>query len=307
MKLFRRSLAFHLGFALLLVAGACGSGNSSDSGSDSTAPVQTTQPTQPDATEPDTTQPDTTQPDTTQPDPAPVSEVGDLFDGEGPRDTRLGGFVLWDSASARFCGVLMESFPPQCGNPWVVIANPDSLDVKFEDAQGVRWTQGSVEVDGHFDGDRFVVGSLTDLVAPSESDKALVTAFAAFAAAPNEATAAALPLAEMVTLGLGSDILSEISATELADPQRWTFLVDDFQGYAGPFSALDLVEEPFTITVGSHPRCAGPPVPPPAGFEDARRLSIQPELATSCLEWWTVDFFLDGESVAAVTMDLFGP
>jgi hypothetical protein len=36
-------------------------------------------------------------------------------------------------------------------------------------------------------------------------------------------------------------------------------------------------------------------------------VSIQPELATSCLEWWTVDFFVDDDVVQAVTLDLFGP
>ncbi|NNE74823.1 MAG: hypothetical protein HKN26_14250 [Acidimicrobiales bacterium] len=114
-------------FALTLVASACGS----------------------DADEPDAT--------TTSADPGEPIGVEDLFDGEGAREAVVEGFVVWDQQGARLCAVLMESFPPQCGNPAVVIANPDDLTVELQSEQGVRWTDGIVALDGRFDGDRFIL------------------------------------------------------------------------------------------------------------------------------------------------------
>lgn len=64
----------------------------------------------------------------------------------------------------------------------------------------------------------------------------------------------------------------------------------------------------MTITIGAHAHRASLPVPPPAGFESHRRISVQPAEATSCLEWSTVELFIDNQdNVAAITLDLFEP
>ncbi len=255
----------------------------------------------------------TDEPPTTETATAPTLEpddaigVAELFDGEGARDGTFTGFVLWDDASARLCEVSMESFPPQCGGMWVVIANPAGLDADLEEAQGVRWTEGFAELVGRFDGQRLVLDAQADTVVPRAEDQELVAAFLAHAAAPTETTAADLPFAEETAIGLADQILVTLNRSELVDPGRWSLDVAEYDGYSGPFSALDIATEPAVVTVGAHSRCVGPPVSPPAGFDDLRRVSIQPELATSCLEWWTVDFFVDDDVVQAVTLDLFGP
>lgn len=88
---------------------------------------------------------------------APVA-VDDLASAE-PGPVTVRGFVVWDAASARLCGVLMESFPAQCGGASVVIADPERLDVTFDEEQGVRWTPNAVVLTADYDGTRL---TLTD-------------------------------------------------------------------------------------------------------------------------------------------------
>ena len=133
-----------------------------------------------------------------------------------------------------------------------------------------------------------------------------MTAFLAHAADPSDETAAALPFAEEVELGLGRDVAT-FGRAELGQPSTWIVDREEYQGFAGPFDLLSIVAEPVVTTIGDHPRCAGPPVAAPEGFEDHRRVSIQPETASSCIEWWTIDMFLVDGQVEAVTLDLFGP
>lgn len=52
------------------------------------------------------------------------------------------------------------------------------------------------------------------------------------------------------------------------------------------------------------------PQPPPSGLQDLRRVSVQPpeQSIESCLEWSTVDFFVDEDGlVVAITVDLWEP
>ncbi len=64
----------------------------------------------------------------------------------------LDGFVVELDGVAKLCEALLESFPPQCGEPSVTIANIDELDATFATEQGVRWTDLSVRVVGTVDG-----------------------------------------------------------------------------------------------------------------------------------------------------------
>jgi len=239
--------------------------------------------------------------------------VSALFDGEGPRNALVAGFVFWDVTGVRLCELLLESFPPQCGGAWLVIADPVNLDVALGDiatgsaSDGISWTNTTAEIPAYFDGDRLIVGG-PGAADPSEQDLALAEAFVDFAAGPNPDTAAQVPFADLVEIGLGPDALKVLSGDDLADPSAWVFDTEFFRAYTGPFSALTLVKEPFTVTIGTHPHCASPPVAPPSGFETYRRVSLQPETATSCLEWWTVDLFVSADgTIGAVTLDLYEP
>jgi hypothetical protein len=85
----------------------------------------------------------------------PLSVEG-LLEAEPQGEVLVVGFVVADSGGSRLCSALAESFPPQCGGSAVKITGLDALDIQFEEAQGVRWTDLSVVVEG-----RYVDGTLT--------------------------------------------------------------------------------------------------------------------------------------------------
>ena len=102
---------------------------------------------------------------------------------------------------------------------------------------------------------------------PTEADAAIVEALVAFAKSPDRTTWAKLPLRERVRLGLGSRLVKDAPAAELADPSAWTLDVKIFRAYVGPFSALELLarhEGALDLTVGIasplrlRPGCAAP-------------------------------------------------
>lgn len=148
--------------------------------------------------------------------------------------------------------------------------------------------------------------------APTEEDARSMAALTRFARSPGPDAHAEIPFAGEVRLGLADELLVRRSSSELARPEAWVLDVEVFRAYAGPFSALDVLARPgeTTVSVGPHPHCASPPVPPPPEVARLRRVSVQPELGPndSCLNWWTVDAFVtaDGE-IAAVTLDLWEP
>ena len=259
----------------------------------------------------DVTAPGTTTvsaPETTVPTDGPV-EIGALLADSTPRDVDVSGYVVWDDAGARLCEVLMESFPPQCGGDAVAIANPESLGVELREEQGIRWTDDRIVVEASFDGTRLVLAAeVTDPNEPTVDDMLLAAAFEVFASDPTELTFAEVPFADEVSLGLGETIEGVFARSELTKRATWTIERDEFRAYAGPFSVLGLIGHPYDLTVGEHDRCVAEPVPAPTGFENHRRISIQPSDATSCLEWSSIDLFVNGDGeIEAVTLDLYGP
>ncbi len=150
------------------------------------------------------------------------------------------------------------------------------------------------------------------LAFPRSSEEALVDAFVAFAQRPSDASFAELPLADVVELGLGSETVIATPASSLRDVSTWELDVEFFRSYEGPFSALEMLEGlgVYDVTVGPHPHCASPPIPPPSGLEDLTRVSVQPRLglASSCLMWGTVDLFVTADGVVeAIALDLWEP
>lgn len=149
---------------------------------------------------------------------------------------------------------------------------------------------------------------------PNAQDEGLIRSFLEFAADPSPTSAALVPFADEVALGLGTTLHGVRTRDALSDAGAWSIPTSvGFRGYDGPFSALETASEAgddTVVSVGPHPHCASPPVPPPDEVADLRRVSVQPtpESIDTCLRWWTVDLFLtpDGE-VAAVTMDLWEP
>lgn len=156
---------------------------------------------------------------------------------------------------------------------------------------------------------------------PTPEELGLLERLVAFARTGDSGTLSEMPLSsDGVWLGLAGELVARRTPVELADTAAWTLARDAFRGYVGPFSALDLLRNPakggmvevheLIARVGPHARCAAAPVPPAPGLEGHRRLSIEPVLigSASCLSWWSVDLFVDGEGmIEALTLDLWEP
>jgi hypothetical protein len=149
---------------------------------------------------------------------------------------------------------------------------------------------------------------------PSKADRATLRALVRFARSPTEANWSAVPLADRVELGLADRLVAQRSARELLDPRAWRLEAEPhFRAYVGPFSALELIAGhagPLVYSVGPHPHCASPPVPPPRRIASLRRLSVRPadRSIDSCLQWFTVDAFVTRAGrIRAITLDLYEP
>lgn len=157
-------------------------------------------------------------------------------------------------------------------------------------------------------------GSGPATTTPQSNDPyVLAGSFLDFASKPNAKNFAALPLAPNVQLGLGPDIIATRPAAQLASREGWKLEIDGyFRAGVGPFSALDILDKATDaqVTIGEHPHCASPPIPPPDEVRGLERISVQPPKGayTSCNQWYTVDFFVnDDGQVQAITMDLYEP
>jgi hypothetical protein len=145
---------------------------------------------------------------------------------------------------------------------------------------------------------------------PTPADESVVRALTAFARAPGAGTLAAVPFADRVRLGLSDRLMTERASVDLVRPDAWVLQQVAFRGGVGPYSALDLLAKSGStiISVGPHPHCASPPVPPPADLVGSRRVSVQPTGIDTCLLWWTVDLFVSpAGQIEAVTLDLWDP
>jgi hypothetical protein len=148
---------------------------------------------------------------------------------------------------------------------------------------------------------------------PSQTDtnQAAMEALIAFARAPSNSTWTAVPLADSVGLGLGGTLRARRSARDLREPETWLLSLDLFRARAGTSSALQLIaseEGQVRVTHGPHRHCAAPPIPPPPQVADLERVVVQPREPDGCLDWWTVDAFVDDDGkIRAVTLDLWEP
>jgi hypothetical protein len=133
----------------------------------------------------------------------------------------------------------------------------------------------------------------------------------AFARSPGDTTWTAAPFAASVDLGLGDTLYSRRSARELREPAAWRLALELFRGRVGTYSALDLIameQGSLRVTHGPHRHCASPPVPPPPHVSTLERVVVQPRDPDGCLDWWTVDAFVDGDGkIRAITFDLWEP
>jgi hypothetical protein len=102
-----------------------------------------------------------------------------------------------------------------------------------------------------------------------------------------------------VELSLGAHVWKTLSSGQLGDRRVWRVCPDggSYAGRVCPFSAVDVIREydgPVTIT--DHP-LRHPCVP--ASAMTAANVTITPDAATSCLDYWAVQ--LDVNDVGQVT------
>lgn len=144
---------------------------------------------------------------------------------------------------------------------------------------------------------------------PDVGDDAVAFAFGDVAAG-GEGSFDDLPVADEVLLALGSQVYSRAVATELADRRAWSINAAFYAGLAGPFNLLIQTPAPARFTVGPHDRCASAvPLPAPPELAGYRRIAIQPAEDTieSCIEWWSIEVFVDDGEIVGVAGDAFGP
>ena len=71
-------------------------------------------------------------------------------DVEGP--VRVGGILIADGVAVRLCSAILESYPPQCGGPWLVVRGLDVVgDSNMEQAKGIAWTSRPATLVGEVD------------------------------------------------------------------------------------------------------------------------------------------------------------
>lgn len=115
--------------------------------------------------------------------------------------------------------------------------------------------------------------------------------------------------ASTVQLGINNSVLMTKSTEQLNDANDWIIPVEYYAGYEGPFSLLDKLKRAQKLTIGPHNHCVGSPLQPPKLIENGLiQLSVQPSQTSSCLQWFSVDFWLRPDfSIAAVMLNLWEP
>ncbi len=120
-----------------------------------------------------------------------------------------------------------------------------------------------------------------------------------------------MALADQVTLLLGADGERQIrSRAELGDRAGWGFDATDAFGYVGPFNIIDVLAKETGVQISSGPinHCAGPPLDWPTELDGLRQVNIEPVGIDTCLLWFGISLFLNGEGdIAAVALDLWEP
>lgn len=133
----------------------------------------------------------------------------------------------------------------------------------------------------------------------------------AFAVAPGAETLRAIPFGDHVGIGLGVEMVKTLTPSQLEQPSAWVIHRDHFAGYSGPFSVLNHLRgdpELWSITEGKQLFCQWARTAALPGYEQDRRLTIEPSSITSCLQWWAVDIYLDERGrIDAVILNLDEP
>ena len=89
--------------------------------------------------------------------PDDVLTVGEAVNADGA--VRVRGTLIADAGGVRLCSAILESHPPQCGQPSLRVQGLDLVGVSnMEQAKGVGWTSREVTLAGEVDDGVLSVG-----------------------------------------------------------------------------------------------------------------------------------------------------
>ena len=154
------------------------------------------------------------------------------------------------------------------------------------------------------------VGSTVSLMVATASDenRSVVNLFHRFANNPTGGG----PFDTPISLGLGGRLVKTITTEESYDEDAWVIDVTDYAERDGTVSALELLRQSdgnFRVVTGEHRGCPGPGAKAPLDLSGGGRLlSIQPRQFDSCIDWWSVDLYVnDVQQVVGVDVHLGSP
>jgi hypothetical protein len=87
----------------------------------------------------------------------PGISVADAIDSMLDGPLLVNGFVLAKGGDVRLCEGLLESFPAQCGTPYIVVDGVDLSGFDLTEASGVSWTAQPVQLLGEVSDGVFTV------------------------------------------------------------------------------------------------------------------------------------------------------
>jgi len=204
-----------------------------------------------------------------------------------------GGWVL--------CERTDESLLSGCSGQRVIVTN---FDPAIDPAGPGSW-MGVLTDDG-----RFALVGRDPLDTPTPEELAIADAYANLSVEGSTVDTRDLRLADVLLVGLGDQLIEERTPAQLTDAAGWVFTLEGFRERGGLFSALEtlLESDDIEVVVGPHDLCGLPPQPISDRIEFASHLSLQPAGIDSCLQWFTVDLFLDDSgTVVAIILDLAVP
>ena len=88
--------------------------------------------------------------------------VGEALDSDVEGIIAVRGFFIMDAAEARLCELVLESLPPQCGSPSVVLEGFDPSLEETKTQQGITWTDFPIIIFGELAGGVLTVDPLTN-------------------------------------------------------------------------------------------------------------------------------------------------
>lgn len=92
----------------------------------------------------------------------PGISIADALASDLDQPLLVNGAIVATAEDVRLCDVLLESYPPQCGGPYLTVEGLDLDTVEdLQEASGVRWTDRPFQLLGTVKDGVITVNSLT--------------------------------------------------------------------------------------------------------------------------------------------------